>query len=300
LKWESGVDTNGNGTLESSEVLATNYVCNGQNGLNGLNGINGINGVDGLNGLASLVRTSLELAGSHCLVGGLKLESGVDTNKNGVLNDAEILKTDYVCNGQNGLDGLDGLNGANGASGLASLVRTSLELNGAKCLLGGLKLETGLDVDKNGVLGDAEVVSTSYVCNGANGTNGSNGTNGTNGTSGTNGLSALVKHALELPGSNCTTGGLKVQSGLDTNKNGLLDVSEVTATDYVCNGLNGLNGLNGNNGTNGANSLIKTVLEPPLSPHCTLGGLKVTNGPDLNGNWVLDPVEVTGTSYLCL
>lgn len=65
---------------------------------------------------------------------------------------------------------------------------------------------------------------------------------------GSNGLSALIQSTAEPGGINCSTGGIKVESGLDTNTNGLLDTSEVTSTRYVCNGIAGSGMLNGTSG----------------------------------------------------
>ncbi|MEO7978676.1 MAG: hypothetical protein ABI657_16140, partial [Flavobacterium sp.] len=61
------------------------------------------------------------------------------------------------------------------------------------------------------------------------------------------------KTTAETAGTNCANGGTKVETGLDTNSDGTLQVSEVTATNYVCNGTNGSNGTAGSNGTNGNN-----------------------------------------------
>ena len=68
---------------------------------------------------------------------------------------------------------------------------------------------------------------------------------GSDGTDGTNGKNSLISTTTESSGANCTTGGLKVQSGLDSDEDGVLDSTEVTATTYVCNGSNGSNGSNG-------------------------------------------------------
>ena len=64
---------------------------------------------------------------------------------------------------------------------------------------------------------------------------------GSSATPATNGLNALIKTTVESAGANCTTGGTKIEVGLDTNKNGVLDDSEVNATQtkYVCNGAQG-------------------------------------------------------------
>jgi hypothetical protein len=54
------------------------------------------------------------------------------------------------------------------------------------------------------------------------------------------GKSSLVKTTTESSGSNCSNGGLKVQTGIDLNENFSLDDSEINDnyTHYVCNGLN--------------------------------------------------------------
>ena len=69
-----------------------------------------------------------------------------------------------------------------------------------------------------------------------------NGTSssGSDGTDGTNGKNSLISTTTESAGANCSTGGLKIQSGLDSDADGVLDSNEVTATTYVCNGSNGI------------------------------------------------------------
>jgi len=140
IKIETGVDTNGNGTLDDGEVAAaqTRYICNGAGGQ------------------MNLIKSSIEVAGANCANGGAKIETGVDANGNGTLDDNEIVAslTRYICNGM---------------PGTATLVRTSAEPSGANCTYGGVKFETGADANANGVLDDAEVATTQtrYVCNGA-------------------------------------------------------------------------------------------------------------------------------------
>ena len=102
---------------------------------------------------------------------------------------------------------------------------------------------------------------------GSQGIQGATGVAGTNGTNGTNGQNTLVKTTTETAGANCTTGGVKIEYGLDANNNGILDVSEVNATltKYVCNGAQGTPGsqnawsLTGNAGTNPATNFIGTT-----------------------------------------
>ena len=63
-----------------------------------------------------------------------------------------------------------------------------------------------------------------------------NGILGTTGPAGTNGLNALIKTTTEPVGANCANGGTKIETGLDINGNGILDVGEVNAgqTTFVC------------------------------------------------------------------
>ncbi len=75
----------------------------------------------------------------------------------------------------------------------------------------------------------------------------------TNPAGGVNGQNALVKTTTEAAGVNCTTGGVKLEYGLDVNGNGVLDAGEINATltKYVCNGAVGAIGATGPQGTTG-------------------------------------------------
>lgn len=61
----------------------------------------------GMNGANSLVLTSTEPPGVHCAEGGVRVDVGVDTNGDSVLQAAEVQQTAWVCNGANsaGQDG---------------------------------------------------------------------------------------------------------------------------------------------------------------------------------------------------
>ena len=50
-------------------------------------------------GQSSLLNLIPEPAGPNCFAGGIKVVSGVDANRNGVLEDNEIQNVKYVCNG---------------------------------------------------------------------------------------------------------------------------------------------------------------------------------------------------------
>ncbi len=66
------------------------------------------------------------------------------------------------------LDGEDGQNGQTGAAGdngLASLIKqTALSAGDDNCKNGGVRLDSGLDANSDGTLGDAEITQTQYVC----------------------------------------------------------------------------------------------------------------------------------------
>ena len=70
--------------------------------------------------------------------------------------------------GQDGVDGtagVDGAAGADGNNGLNSLtVQTNLPVGDANCPNSGVRIDSGLDSDRNGSLAEGEVTSTSFVC----------------------------------------------------------------------------------------------------------------------------------------
>ena len=59
---------------------------------------------------------------------------------------------------------------------------------------------------------------------------------------GEDGLPIMVIVVDEPTGDNCANGGSKVSFGYDNNSNGMLDVTEVTTSTYICNGVDGLDG----------------------------------------------------------
>lgn len=116
-------------------------------------GCKGNDGAIGPSGLNSLIQTSSEPAGLNCEFGGLKVESGLDSNSNGSLDADEVLKTDYVCS----------------VAGENSLVNVVDEPVGTTCPNGGIKIESGIDEDGNGTLSTEEIQVTRFICNGVDG-----------------------------------------------------------------------------------------------------------------------------------
>ncbi len=113
----------------------------------------GEDGAIGPSGFNSLIQTVIEPVGVNCEYGGLKVESGIDIDGDGILEPKEILKTDYVCS----------------IAGNNSLVNTEDEPAGANCVNGGIKIETGIDIDGDGTLDDEETQVTRFLCNGIDG-----------------------------------------------------------------------------------------------------------------------------------
>ncbi|MEM8497191.1 MAG: imelysin family protein [Pseudomonadota bacterium] len=74
------------------------------------------------------------------------------------------------CEGDDGNAGAAGAAGASGADGLTSLIlQTVLPDADTNCASGGVRVDSGVDDNSDGALGDGEVDSTSFVCNGAGG-----------------------------------------------------------------------------------------------------------------------------------
>jgi len=265
---EYGLDANGNGVLDISEIDATltQYVCNGSAGPQGPTGASGAQGPQGIQGPAGPTGSQGQI--------GLTGPAGAS--------------------GPQGPQGPAGINGSNGTNSQNSLVKTTPESAGANCATGGVKLEYGLDANSNGVLDISEIDATltQYVCNGSAGPQGPigttgltglqgpagiNGINGSNGINGTNGQNSLVKTTPESAGANCATGGVKLEYGLDANSNGVLDVSEIDATliQYVCNGSAGPQGPIGTTGLTGPQGI-----QGPAGPTGATGA----TGPSLFSN----------------
>ncbi len=100
-----------------------------------------------------------------------------------------------------------------------------------------------------------------------------------------NGLNALSNATTVAPGVNCANGGVMLQFGSDTNGNGILDVTEINSTNYVCNGNAGVTGPAGPAGATGATGLTgpagatgATGLTGPAGPAGATGATGLT-GP---------------------
>jgi hypothetical protein len=90
------------------------------------------------------------------------------------------------------------------------------------------------------------------------------------------------------PVGSCPNGGITVNAGIDTSGNGVLDLSEVTSTQYVCNGASG---------TNGSSAAVSLITLPTGSMGCANGGTDVCVGPDADGDHA--PDSITSCQAVC-
>lgn len=128
-----------------------------------------------------LVQLSDEDPGDECAYGGVRVDTGTDSDASGDLTGDEIVATQYVCNGAD------------------SLVSVSTDV-GTHCDNGGLRIDSGVDDDGDGELESGEIDSTEYVCAGADGAVGGAGAPGEDGTNGKDAPGTLFSNGM-------TTGG---------------------------------------------------------------------------------------------
>jgi len=84
-------------------IAAALAACEGDDGQDGAPGAPGADGADGADGLTSLlVQTPLAEGDDNCPAGGVRVDSGIDSNGSGTLDDDEIDATSFVCNGEDG------------------------------------------------------------------------------------------------------------------------------------------------------------------------------------------------------
>ena len=190
--------------------------------------------------------------------------------------------------GADGSDGTNGQDGAAGEDGVSTLIRV---LSSTGCTTGGNTFEIGDDTNGDGVLELTEVILTLDICNGANGVDGqdgapgtdgadgqdgapgADGTNGQDGALGADGSNAIIETMTEPAGTNCANGGVKIQVGIDTNADGVLQPTEINPaqTQYVCDG------------GSTANTLLTSMTIPSVSL-CDAGGRIVSHGLDNGDN----------------
>ncbi len=116
---------------------------------------------------------------------------------------------------------------------------------------------------------------------------GEDGEPGAAGEPGQAGVGVALRLDVEAPGLNCAGGGTAVRAGPDANANGLLEVTEITTTAFVCNG------------TDGEGVVARLDAVAAGNANCPNGGAALHAGPDQNANGVLDNLEIQTTTYVC-
>lgn len=152
-------------------------------------------------------------SGDQCAAGGVVIVNYLDGNQDEVFNEGEtVLSSQPICNGAQGSTGASG-------AGAGILVGSALP---AACPAGGAVFTTFIDGNNNGVLDNAETVSSvSTLCNGVAGENGNNGANGQS--------ERITLTAATL--SQCPSGGIVYSTALEGGP--------VNQSAVVCNGSNG-------------------------------------------------------------
>jgi len=134
-------------------ILVLSSLAYGCDGTDGTDGMDGTNGRDGTEGLNAAFRSTAEPAGANCADVGTKLEFGLDDNRNGTLDDAEVDGTSFVCGA------------ADGSAGLSSQIAIGdIAVGTNECPNGGVQIEYGLDDDDDGTLDAAEIDNSQLLC----------------------------------------------------------------------------------------------------------------------------------------
>ncbi len=260
-KIEIGFDKNSNLELDDEEIdpEKTFYLCNKT-----------------VEGIISRLLISKEPPGTQCEQGGIKIQSGLDYNANGDLDESEIESTAFLCDGEDGINGIDGIDGTDGTDGFNFLIRfreieAGLE---SQCVFGGVEVRGGLDRNRNNELEETEITTEQHVCSVEVETD-----------------RALLRHEAIIPAGACVHGGVRFLWGWDENNNGTLEIPEEVQTEFnICNEVTPAPGLS---------SLIRT--NPATAQQCTYGGFIFYAGLDTNGNGILGNGEINAnlTQVVC-
>jgi Collagen triple helix repeat (20 copies) len=235
-----------------------------------LSACGGGDGTDGLSGQSIALRTSAVGASTNCVSGGNRFDAGPDDNRNGVLEDAEVTASTFVCNGVNGAVGATGVTGAPGAAGATGATGAT----GAA----GVQGATGA----TGPAGTAGATGPAGAT-GATGPAGAAGANGTPGVAGPVGATGPIG-ATGPAGAVGATGA--------TGPAGAIGATGAT-------GSAGATGPQGAGGATGTTRFIRITTIGFGSPECAFGGTATEVGIDTNNDTVFDAAEVLSRTVVC-
>jgi len=115
------------------------------------------------------------------------------------------------------------------------------------------------------------------------------------GTPGPQGDAGAVSIVVQLPApsSQCPTGGTEIESGVDSNGDGQLEMLEINSISFVCNGATGDSGATGATGPAGTPGSQIQVSSADAS-HCPAGGEQIDIGFPGDGG-----LAIQQTVYVC-
>jgi hypothetical protein len=292
---DTGFDDNDNGRLDANEVEASVFICNGAGGAAGPTGPAGTDGTDGVGGdsILTLVRTDAEQAGENCDEGGVRIASGVDDDRDLVLDDDEIDASEYLCHGDTGGSGEDG------ATTLVTTIPLTEPEGGCDS---GVRIDIGLDDGDPGggaadsTLDELEIDETRYVCDGAVGASGSPGLGGATGATGAAGLAGVTGATGDAgpTGATGATGGAGVTGA--TGATGGAGVTGATGATGDA-GPTGATGATGDAGPTGATGATGAAPFPDCETVLVDSGCVFVDGPDI---WNCGSQDLSGVIlYQC-
>ncbi len=164
-----------------------------------------------------------------------------------------------------------------------------------QCAEGGVVYRIIVDLDRNGRQDDGEVVaSEQVVCHGRNGHNGANGADGTNGFD----TFFSMQRVATAPEACEARAGVQINAGLDTNRNRILEASEIEQTQILCDGVRGQNGEVGPSGPAGSNghSMVFQTLAASSEQCGSQGGTVILMALDVDGLGTYQPHLPQATS----
>ena len=123
-----------------------------------------------------------------------------------------------------------------------------------ECPSGGVDIQSGQDLNFDGLLNEEEVTQNTLICVPVPP------------------KQPLIELTELLPSDDpvCPSGGIRVESGLDEDEDGVLSPEEVSQVQKLCNGMDGVS------------TQIETVTLEPGDPNCPNGGTTLTVWQDLD------------------
>ena len=248
-----------------------------------------------INNKSTMVRSIAIRAGDVCDAGGVEIESGIDADGDGKLDDDEVTITKIICHGETGYN---------------SLVKITDEPEGDNCAAAGKKISTGKDTNRDGTLNTDEIEDAQFICNGFDGAEGKSGASTTCGVvdnnDGTKTLSCNDETSVIIndgaKGETGATGetGAKGETGATgaSTTCGVKDNGDGTKT-LSCNDGSSVtinDGVDGTNGTDGSSCSVEYILSTLMKITCDDGtSVLVADGKDGVDNRITSTLYCSGT-----